>query len=57
MSFEELNLQFRQAREQIIKLVEMHAEAISQRETAMAPLRSQAAETHSLVIHQTHVIG
>lgn len=43
--FEELNLQLRQAREQIFKLVEMHAEAISQRDTAMASLRSQAAET------------
>lgn len=46
--FAELNLQLRQAREQIFKLVEMHAEAISERDEARATLRSKAAETAML---------
>ncbi|MGB8922836.1 MAG: hypothetical protein WCC61_15170 [Pseudomonas sp.] len=43
--FEELNLQLRQERERIFKLVEMHAEAVRQRDEAMATLREKAAET------------
>ena len=46
--FEELNLQLRQAREQIFKLVDMHAEAINQRDEARATLREKAAETAKL---------
>jgi hypothetical protein len=42
--FEELNLQLRNAREQIFKLVEMHTEAIKQRDEAMANLRSRSDE-------------
>jgi chromosome segregation ATPase len=42
--FEELNLQLRQAREKIFKLVEMHALAIQQRDEAMASLREKAGE-------------
>ncbi|WP_085637846.1 MULTISPECIES: hypothetical protein [unclassified Pseudomonas] len=43
--FEELTLQLRQQRERIFKLVQMHAEAIRQRDEAMATLREKAAET------------
>ncbi|MCP1488005.1 glutamate synthase domain-containing protein 3 [Pseudomonas fluorescens] len=43
--FEELILQLRQERERIFKLVELHAEAVRQREEAMATLREEAAET------------
>ncbi len=43
--FEELTLQLRQERERIFKLVEMHAEAVRQRDEAMATLREKAAET------------
>lgn len=43
--FEELTLQLRQERKRILKLVEMHAEAVRQRDEAMATLREKAAET------------
>lgn len=43
--FEELTLQLRQERERIFKLVEMHAEAVRERDEAMATLREKAAET------------
>lgn len=43
--FEELNLQLRQQRECIFKLVEMHTEAVRQRDEAMATLREKASET------------
>jgi chromosome segregation ATPase len=43
--FEELNRQLREERERIFKLVEMHAEAVRQRDESMATLREKAAET------------
>ncbi|WP_085646704.1 MULTISPECIES: hypothetical protein [unclassified Pseudomonas] len=43
--FEELNRQLREERERIFKLVEMHAEAVKQRDGYMATLREKAAET------------
>jgi len=43
--FEELTRQLREERERIFKLVEMHAEAIQQRDGYMATLREKAAET------------
>lgn len=46
--FDELNLQLREAREKIFKLVEMHAEAIQQRDEAMANLRSRSGEAVNL---------
>jgi hypothetical protein len=46
--FEELNLQLREAREKIFKLVEMHAEAMKQRDEAMAALRERAGESATL---------
>ncbi|MFJ2279745.1 hypothetical protein ACIOUG_01235 [Pseudomonas sp. NPDC087803] len=46
--FDELNLQLREARERIFKLVDMHAEAISERDEAKATLREKAAETAKL---------
>jgi chromosome segregation ATPase len=46
--FEELNLQLREARENIFKLVEMHSEAIQQRDEAMASLRSKSGEAAGL---------
>jgi chromosome segregation ATPase len=46
--FEELTLQLRQAREKIFKLVEMHSEAISQRDEAMANLRERSGESANL---------
>ena len=46
--FEELNLLLRQERERIFKLVQMHAEAIHQRDEAMSTLREKAAETAKL---------
>jgi hypothetical protein len=39
---QELTLQLRQAREKIFKLVEMHTEAIRQRDEAMANLRERS---------------
>jgi hypothetical protein len=45
---EELTLQLRQAREKIFKLVEMHAEAIGQRDEAMANLRARSGESAAL---------
>lgn len=45
---QELTLQLRQAREKIYKLVEMHAEAISQRDEAMANLRTKSGEAAGL---------
>lgn len=47
--FEELTLQLRQAREQIFKLVEMHAEAIQQRDEAMANLRNLIAQPNTII--------
>ena len=47
--FEELNLQLRQAREKIFKLVEMHAEAVGERDTLrsqMATAEAEAADAH-----------
>ncbi|RKS23765.1 hypothetical protein BJ917_2834 [Pseudomonas sp. WPR_5_2] len=46
--FDELNLQLRQAREKIFKLVEMHAKAIQERDEAMANLRSRSGEAANL---------
>jgi len=46
--FDELNLQLREAREKIFKLVEMHAEAIQQRDEAMANLCSRSGEAANL---------
>ncbi|MNO00889.1 hypothetical protein D3C81_2208770 [compost metagenome] len=43
-----MNLQLRQARETIYKLVEMHTEAISQRDEAMARLRERSGESAKL---------
>lgn len=45
---EELTIQLRQAREKIFKLVEMHAEAIGQRDEAMANLRARSGESAAL---------
>jgi uncharacterized coiled-coil DUF342 family protein len=45
---EELTLQLRQARQNIFKLVEMHAEAIGQRDEAMANLRERSGEAAKL---------
>jgi chromosome segregation ATPase len=45
---EELTLQLRQARQNIFKLVEMHTEAISQRDEAMGNLRSRSGEAAAL---------
>lgn len=45
---QELTLQLRQAREKIFKLVEMHTEAISQRDEAMANLRERSGESAKL---------
>ena len=44
----ELTLHLRQARERIFKLVEMHAEAISQRDETMANLRERSGESAKL---------
>ncbi|QBR32813.1 MULTISPECIES: hypothetical protein [Pseudomonas] len=47
--FEELNLQLRQAREQIYKLVEMHAAAATERDqlrTQLAAAKSEAADAN-----------
>ncbi|AWY39405.1 hypothetical protein DKY63_05590 [Pseudomonas putida] len=46
--FDELNLLLREAREKIFKLVEMHTEAIQQRDEAMANLRSRSGEAANL---------
>jgi uncharacterized coiled-coil DUF342 family protein len=46
--FEELNRQLREERERIFKLVEMHSEAVQQRDWYMATLREKAAETANL---------
>lgn len=46
--FDELNLHLRQARELIFKLVDMHAETISQKDEAMTTPREKAAETAKL---------
>lgn len=46
--FEELNLQLRQAREKIFQLVEMHTEAVQQRDEAMANLRAKSGESATL---------
>ena len=46
--FEELNRQLREERERIFKLVEMHAEAVNQRDGYMATLREKAAENANL---------
>jgi len=46
--FDELNLQLREAREKIFKLVEMHAEAIQQRDETMANLRTRSGEAANL---------
>ncbi|MGY2184635.1 hypothetical protein [Pseudomonas sp. SDO5591_S426] len=45
---QELTLQLRQAREKINTLVEMHTEAISQRDEAMANLRERSGESAKL---------
>ena len=45
---EELALLLRQARQNIFKLVEMHAEAIQQRDEAMAMLRTRSSEAADL---------
>ncbi len=45
---EELTPQLRQARQNIIKLVEMHAEAVQQRDEAMANLRTKKSYPPSL---------
>lgn len=45
---EELTLQLRQARQNIFKLVEMHAEAIKQRDDAMGSLRERSGESATL---------
>ncbi|KAE9642331.1 hypothetical protein EJA70_18975 [Pseudomonas sp. PB103] len=42
---QELTTQLRQERERIFKLVEMHSEAVLQRDEAMSTLREKAAET------------
>jgi hypothetical protein len=43
-----LTLQLRQARQNIFKLVEMHTEAIQQRDEAMANLRTRSGEAAGL---------
>ena len=45
---EELTLQLRQARQNIFKLVEMHAEVIKQRDDAMGSLRERSGESATL---------
>ena len=45
---QELTLQLRQAREKIYTLVEMHTDAISQRDEAMANLRERSGESAKL---------
>ncbi|WCM53502.1 hypothetical protein OH720_10970 [Pseudomonas sp. WJP1] len=45
---EELTLQLRQARQNFFKLVEMHAEAIQQRDDAMRNLRERSGESATL---------
>jgi chromosome segregation ATPase len=45
---QELTLQLRQSREKIYTLVEMHAEAIRQRDEAMANLRERSGESAKL---------
>ncbi|MGY2337996.1 hypothetical protein ACW9HW_01955 [Pseudomonas sp. SDO5532_S415] len=45
---EELTLQLRQARQNIFKLVEMHAEAVQQRDEAMVNLRARSGESATL---------
>ena len=49
--FEELTLQLRQAREKIFKLVEMHAEAVGERDALRSQLttaKSEAADANRL---------
>ena len=46
--FDELNRQLREERERIFKLVEMHSEAVQQRDWYMATLREKAAEIANL---------
>ncbi|WP_426618258.1 hypothetical protein ACP3TY_19615 [Pseudomonas rustica] len=57
--FEELTLQLRQERERIFKLVEMHAEAVRDRDLAMATLREKAAETAAIrrKMHDLRTLG
>lgn len=51
--FEELNLQLRQARERIFKLVEMNAEAAKE----IAALRTQLADASERVIEGQQLAG
>lgn len=46
--FEELTLQLRQAREKIFKLVEMHAEAVGERDALRSQLAAAKAEASHL---------
>jgi hypothetical protein len=45
---QELTLQMRKAREDIFGLIQMHAEAIAQRDEAMANLRARSGEAATL---------
>lgn len=45
---QELTLQLRKAREDIFGLIQMHADAIAQRDEAMATLRSRSGESAGL---------
>ena len=45
---QELNLQLRKAREDIFGLIQMHADAIAQRDEAMANLRTRSGESATL---------
>ncbi|MNN42165.1 hypothetical protein D3C81_1563250 [compost metagenome] len=53
--FEELTLQLRQAREKIFKLVEMHAEAISERDALRSQLATTKAEASRLHVENSEL--
>ena len=55
--FEELTLQLRQAREKIFKLVEMHAEAVGERDAARSQLAKTKAEASRLNVENSELSG
>ncbi|WP_223594509.1 hypothetical protein [Pseudomonas sp. A-R-19] len=55
--FEELTLQLRQAREKIFKLIEMHAEAVGERDTLRAQLAAAKAEVSRLHVENSELSG